>query len=69
MANSPTAVILGRSPEDLLPPAKVGEIEGGDATADARHKAEHDDHNTDLQSAAYSDASPTIVLLASYSSL
>ena len=29
-------------PEDLLPLAAGGEVEGGDATADARHKAEHD---------------------------
>lgn len=40
---SPTAVILGRSPEDLLAPAAHGEVEGADTTADARHKAEHDD--------------------------
>ncbi len=35
-------VILGRSPEDLPTSAAMGEVEGGDATADARHKAEHD---------------------------
>lgn len=39
----PTAVILGRSPEDLLPLAAGGTVESADATADARHKAEHDE--------------------------
>gem|GEM_PF-4006809 len=38
-----TVVILGRSPEDLLPPAAGGGVESADAKADARHKAEHDD--------------------------
>lgn len=40
---APTVVILGRSPEDLLSSAADGELESADATADARHKAEHDD--------------------------
>ncbi|KQW29025.1 hypothetical protein ASE36_11140 [Rhizobium sp. Root274] len=42
MPNRFTAFILGRSPEDLQPPAADGEVQGADATADARHKAEHD---------------------------
>jgi len=42
LAKRPTAVILGRSPEDLPTSAANGEVEGGDATADARHKAEDD---------------------------
>ncbi|PYB75569.1 hypothetical protein DMY87_09105 [Rhizobium wuzhouense] len=42
LAQKPTVLILGRSPEDLLPPAAGGEVEGGDAAADAWHKAGQD---------------------------
>jgi hypothetical protein len=45
LAIRPTAVILGRGPEDLLQTAVGGEVDGADAMADARRRAEHDGVN------------------------